>query len=130
MNWYNLYKLAFPIIETDSYSSKGNQFDTYYDIGHGIDMHRTQNSKLWFITSDFRLFITDKFSKHSEWPDFFPYLSNRNYLASGRYDGNKKQCSLVPNFDSLMPDRYKEQALKKIERYLDQAFDNPTIKVF
>lgn len=72
----------------------------YLSIGHGesgSEYKPNPKDKIFFINSDFEIFSISptEYETHHTWPLYHKY--SNDIIAFGRYDNNKKACSLVLN---------------------------------
>jgi len=116
MNWYNILKFAFPVIE------KPSQYDNYFEFGH------KPNATLWFVDRNYNFYNSQEYDRHTKWPDFMVNYNNNNIVAVGRYDPDKLAASyrLIPDVSLHIQERFKN----KIETILDKKFNNPAIMDF
>jgi len=138
MNWYKIYKLAFPVI--DRYEKP-----SYFDIGHGDIKKVPGNIVLWFIDSDWKLnkitedILRQKTNKNRPTDEQFPYSSHHDWdatnqpgiLAIGRYDPNRKEASYRLGTSLFGIELFREREVRKrTEEILDREFNNPTIYAY
>jgi len=136
MNWYTIIKLAFPIME------KRNPYDLYEDFRHeGDDLDYVENDTLlWFIDTSFNFHVTPvtpEVQTHWGWQEFDYFVKGKEIIYQGRYDKRKQKASATrmpwksvdPKFERMFANR-EDKLMSRIERIIDNAFNNPTILTF
>ena len=124
MNWYEISKVAAPMV--NDVPPVG-----YTSIGHTLN----PGNELWLIDKNFELFRTpiseiDEEGTyhvgHTNW-DVWEW-NYSSYIATGRYENENEVVSLVMN-SALKKKSFSlyQQMLVRVERLLDEAYNNPTI---
>ena len=123
MNWYkkisSVRRIAMPITER-------NKPTHYIDIGHG----RNRNGAgLWLIDKNWNMKVDQEALNHS---NVFTEDEMDNGMAYGRFmqkENGEKVVSVYWSHFILREKSPREQEFikKRVEKMLDQTFDNPAI---
>ena len=127
MNWYDNYKIAFPINQV--------QPSGYTQFGHEDQDYEEKHIHLWFIDDGFNFHVhrirppdVDNevwgISGHGDIPGFF---DDKN-IAQGRYDETKHKTSLTFAFAGRNFSLHQREKIKeRVEEMIDRKLNNPEI---
>ena len=127
MNWYNIIKISFPIIETKPYG--------YTNFGHKDEDYEEEYISLWTIDTSFNFRIYNitlssetelGISGHIDIPGY----EENKYIAQGRYDSKQNKTSLTFDFYNTIGNislHAKEKIKEKVIKIIDNKLNNPGI---